>query len=601
LRSASDEFRGHCLALTLLGSYLTDAYDGDIRCRKEVSERLAHDVRQGVHARKVMKSYQTWFGAGPELAILRMLGLFDRPADEQTFGVLLKPPAIPGLTESLTDSSPTEWRAILAKLRRTRLLAGEDPHNPGQLDTHPLVREYFGEQLRSQQTDAWKECNRRLFHYYRTLAPQLPNSFQEMEPLFSAVICGCNAGLFRDAVHEVYIPRIQRGDAHFAAKVLGATGPLLSALVHFFADGRWGSLVETAAEGQSLTAEDKLFILMQAAKYLTATRGLEAPEARICYERAEPLCQSLNQPRLQCLALKGQWRYCLMTDKLSVAIQIAERGYSLAQEQNDAALKIGACAALAVNLFFLGDFESARRYARHGVQIWRSGGVKFPPEDLDTPVVGCLCHGALSEWHLGEIASCKANMEEAISLAKELNDMNALALALNWAAMLGNCERNPSEVDRLASELIELSTRHGFVHWRARGAIYRGWARSASGDTAGGIPWIEHGIRDLRATGTVLAVPYLLILKAEALYLAGRTSEALEAIGEAETLVGRFEGRWLCAELHRFRGVFLAAVGAAEMQIEASFREATARQSSRSRSHSRCALKPPTQNIAAKK
>ena len=83
LRTASDEFSGHCLALTLLGSYLTDAYNGDIRCRKEVSERLAHDVRQGAHARKVMESYQTWFGDGPELSVLRMLGLFDRPADEQ--------------------------------------------------------------------------------------------------------------------------------------------------------------------------------------------------------------------------------------------------------------------------------------------------------------------------------------------------------------------------------------------------------------------------------------------------------------------------------------------------------------------------------------
>jgi hypothetical protein len=79
LRSASDEFNGHCLALTLLGSYLTDAYSGDIRSRKEVSERLAYDVRQGVHARKVMESYQTWFGEGPELPVLRMLGLFDRP------------------------------------------------------------------------------------------------------------------------------------------------------------------------------------------------------------------------------------------------------------------------------------------------------------------------------------------------------------------------------------------------------------------------------------------------------------------------------------------------------------------------------------------
>ena len=122
LRSASDEFRGHCLALTLLGSYLTDAYNGDVRQREEVSARLARDLRQGAHARKVMESYQTWLGEGPELSVIRMLGLFDRPADEKAIGVLLKSPAIPGLTESLTGLSSSEWRAILSMLRRTRLL-----------------------------------------------------------------------------------------------------------------------------------------------------------------------------------------------------------------------------------------------------------------------------------------------------------------------------------------------------------------------------------------------------------------------------------------------------------------------------------------------
>jgi Protein kinase domain/NACHT domain len=102
LRSASEDFGGHCLALTLLGSYLTDAYNGDIRRSGEVSARLAHDLRQGAHARKVMESYQSWLGEGPELAILRMLGLFDRPADERAFGALLKSPAIPGLTALLS-------------------------------------------------------------------------------------------------------------------------------------------------------------------------------------------------------------------------------------------------------------------------------------------------------------------------------------------------------------------------------------------------------------------------------------------------------------------------------------------------------------------
>ena len=40
LRAASDELGGHCLALTLLASYLTDVCNGDIRCRGEVSARL---------------------------------------------------------------------------------------------------------------------------------------------------------------------------------------------------------------------------------------------------------------------------------------------------------------------------------------------------------------------------------------------------------------------------------------------------------------------------------------------------------------------------------------------------------------------------------
>src|SRR5262249_16625703 len=57
-------------------------------------------------------------------------------------------------------------------------------------------------------------------------------------------------------------------------------------------------------------------------------------------------------------------------------------------------------------------------------------------------------------------------------------------------------------------------------------------------------------------------------------HLAGRTTEALEAIGEAETLAERFENRYCCAELQRLRGVFLAALGTDEAQIEASFQAA---------------------------
>jgi hypothetical protein len=69
----------------------------------------------------------------------------------------------------------------------------------------------------------------------------------------------------------------------------------------------------------------------------------------------------------------------------------------------------------------------------------------------------------------------------------------------------------------------------------------------------------------------VLALPGYLARKAEALHLADRTSEALEAISEAEALAERFEQRVSFAELHRLKGVFLTALGSDQAQIEASF------------------------------
>jgi tetratricopeptide (TPR) repeat protein len=395
-----------------------------------------------------------------------------------------------------------------------------------------------------------------------------------MEPLFLAVICGCHAGLLRDALHDVYIPRIQRGDGSFAANVLGARGALLSVLVHFFEYGRWGSPVEMGVDGQALTAEDQLFVIMQAALYLTATRGFSAPEARICYDRAELLCNLLNRPVLLYSVLMGQWRYSLSSHKLTVTMQIAKRVYSLAQEQDDSALLIGAYRGLAATLYLLGDFEASRQYAMRGVQVWRSGAVQGQVGEILAPAVACLCYEALSEWHSGEIASCHATMTEALSLAKDLNDMQALVLALYWAGWLAHFEGNPVEVRRFASEMIELSTRQNFALWLPVGIVLRGWACSTSGDTGEGIPWIEDGVEDYRATGSMLSTPFLLTLKAEALHLADRTSEALEAIKEAEELVERSAARCWYAELYRLRGVFLTAIGADEPQIDASFCEA---------------------------
>jgi hypothetical protein len=97
---------------------------------------------------------------------------------------------------------------------------------------------------------------------------------------------------------------------------------------------------------------------MQAGLYLTATRGHSTPEVRICYERAEPLCHSLNRPLVLFSALMGQWRFSLQTDQLTATMRIAQRANALAQEQNDPALMMGAYRILAVTLYFSAALRS---------------------------------------------------------------------------------------------------------------------------------------------------------------------------------------------------------------------------------------------------
>src|SRR5260221_6120835 len=115
-----------------------------------------------------------------------------------------------------------------------------------------------------------------------------------------------------------------------------------------------------------------------------------------------------------------------------------------------------------------------------GVEIWRSGGVKFPVEEIITPPVSCLIFEAYSEWFLGEIAACQANTAEAISLAKELKDVNALAASLYFGGILAFHQRNPVEVERLPSLLIELSARSNFAFWLAGANVVLSWARRVS-------------------------------------------------------------------------------------------------------------------------
>jgi tetratricopeptide (TPR) repeat protein len=232
-RAASREFGGHTLALNLLGTYLFDACGGDVNRRREVA--LWDDwSEEGGQVWRIMDSYERRFGNGPEVPILRLLGLFDRRASAAEVAALRAGPIIPGLNEALLDISEQQWRHALRRLCQAGLLLRPDHKTPHVLDAHPLVREYYRHQLRAHHPAAWRAGHARLYAYcQQAITEPGPTGTETLWPLHAAVTHGCLAGLVEEAC-ELFQQRLQVADHHSIIEQPRAFGADVSTLSNFF-------------------------------------------------------------------------------------------------------------------------------------------------------------------------------------------------------------------------------------------------------------------------------------------------------------------------------------------------------------------------------
>lgn len=251
---AVDENEAHALAVTLLGTYLVERFDGDIAMFGRIVyppgfddgdtissvELLKGGERESRHARKMIGSYVKWFEDEADvvnhaaLVVLRLMGLFNRPPEAGCIKSLRSKP-LKKLSESLfagIDPEETWQRAILRLERAQLVIRRKSDWN--EIDCHPLIREYFAADLAKNCVSAMREAHLRLFDHLRKSAPPLPENLKDMMPLFHAVMHGCKAGHCKLAHDEVYFPRIRRGHADFAVKQLGAASVELTMLSSFF-------------------------------------------------------------------------------------------------------------------------------------------------------------------------------------------------------------------------------------------------------------------------------------------------------------------------------------------------------------------------------
>lgn len=375
-----DDVKGHALTLNLLGAYLRDAHAGDIRKRDLVKLEEADAEEQSGHAFRVMDSYVNWLKTKSEnralTAILRLLGLFDRPATADCLAALWRAPAIAGLTEPLINLSDAQRNLALKRLEAMKLLTinRTSADQLVSVDAHPLLRDYFAMQLRDHQPNAWSAAHRRLYEHLCQLTSDQKKepTVVDLQSLYQAVAHGSQAGLQLETFRDVYLLRILRGTrttGFYDTRRLGAFGSNLGAVTCFF-DSPWNRVSSALPE---------------------AARSLALSQAAGCLHALGRLTDSL-EPMLAVAHMSehvGDWSNAardfsnlselqLALGDLNAAVQYASMSVSFADASSDAFVKTVNRAMHAGVLLENGRSDDARLLFKQAEQMQKNDQPRYP-------------------------------------------------------------------------------------------------------------------------------------------------------------------------------------------------------------------------------
>lgn len=308
---------------------------------------------------------------------------------------------------------------------------------------------------------------------------------------------------------------------------------------------------------------------------LKTTKGWAVEDVERLYVRARELSKELADTARLLEALWGLIGVSFVRAELRNTQLLAREVLGLAEKRRDLSYRILGHMELGGTASALGEPASAAKHFREAELLYHPSQhrahVAAFGADLGLFSVSWATH---VQWQRGYPDRALARAEEMIKLAGDLAHPFTQTITLAYAAMLSQFRRDVEAVNRLAEATIAHATEHGFRYYLAWAEVLRGWSRAAQGAREEGIAEILRGIEVLQRTAGA-RLPYYRALLAEACGWAGRIDEALLALAEAFSEVGKTEERWWEAELHRLRGELLRSEAINRgAEAEACFRTA---------------------------
>ncbi len=539
---------GHALSILQLGRLLARGFGRDLRKWREIGFRKADKLHQGRSTMRVMAKYESWLLSGDkerqlELAILRLMGLFEKPMSPGCFEALRASPVIAGLTELFTESENFEVEAAVTTLIENELLSHEGEDYAGSLleapiDAHPLIREYFAAQLKRDQPEAFQAAHSRLFDYLCENTPPRPDGIDGLAPLYEAVTHGCLAGRHQEACDKVYVDRILRGagsGGNYSTFKLGAIGADLAAVAAFF-DEPWSRV------SPNLTDDDQAWVLNQAAFRL---RGL----GRLT-EALQPLRAGLEM-RVQQKDWENATRGASNLSELEVtlgrlpdAVTDARQSITHADQSGDGFVRMAFRTTAAAALHESGQRAEAGTLFAEAERMQQDMQPQF---DLLYSLRGFQ----YCDWLLApaEQAAWQHLLNQPLSNSKsQISDC------------LAEVERRAKEAQVIAVQnewLLDIALNHLTL---ARVGLIRAILANPLPQPTLDLPHVAAAVNGLRAAGTMDHLPHGLLTASLYHFVHGEHDLALKHLAEAQQIAERGPMPLFLADIHLTRARLAGSV-----------------------------------------
>ena len=515
------DVHGHALAVNLLGRYLRDVHGGRLSGRFGI-ERLSDAVADGGHAQRIMELYTEWlqqYDRDGELAILQVIGLFDRPAPFPAIAAVLADTNLGRQMPSLSEFDGAEWQRCVADLRRMGLLADETAGLPGTLDAHPLVREHFRERLRRLSPALWEAGNLSLYEYYRQRAPQRPSNAADMNLLYAAVNHGCAIGLHQEVYDQVLVPRIWRSPRDsYSTRILGMTGSEIVALSNYFVLPAW-----TELRGITLDRQARVRVMSNAALRL---RQLGRPDDALSSCRAvfhELTRKTADAERVDMAdAAYGASLYCELliiagwleppaAGNEHAAREVAEAAIAFADRCSDGYFKMYTRSCLAEVDFMTGDLDRARELFDQAATIAVAERSNMP--FLYSQNLYRYGYFAIETGHAGTLLSdAERDPKWGLLVEKSSQLSHAIRQLVLVAARRALVEAgaDPADLDQAVTEIDEaivIFRGVGYVDYTVRGLLERAHLRRVRGrteDYAGALDDLDEALAEVTRSRMML-------------------------------------------------------------------------------------------------